>query len=39
MSKLLIDELNRYKIGARLGFCVPDNAGDNDTSLRVVLQP
>jgi hypothetical protein len=36
MASLLKQVLQTYKIGPRLGYCVLDNAGDNDTCLRVV---
>ena len=36
IALLLIEVLKTYEFGARLGFCVLDNAGDNDTSLRAV---
>jgi hypothetical protein len=36
MSYLLIETIKAYKLAKVLGFCVLDNAGDNDTSLRAV---
>ena len=36
MAQLLIEAIKAYKLAKVLGFCVLDNAGDNDTSLRVV---
>ena len=36
MSKLIVKALEVYKLGGRLGYCVLDNAGDNDTCLRAV---
>ena len=36
MAQLLIEAVKTYKLAKVLGFCVLDNAGDNDTSLRVV---
>lgn len=36
MSRLLIETITTYKLAHVLSFCVLDNAGDNDTSLRSV---
>jgi hypothetical protein len=36
MSCLLIETIEAYKLAHVLGFCVLDNARDNDTSLRSV---
>jgi hypothetical protein len=36
MATLLKQVLQTYKLGPRLGYCVLDNAGDNDTCLRAV---
>jgi hypothetical protein len=36
MSRLLIETIETYKLAHVLGFCVLDNARDNDTSLRSV---
>jgi hypothetical protein len=36
MAQLLIEAIMIYKLAKILGFCVLDNAGDNDTSLRMV---
>ena len=36
IAQLLIEAIKTYKLSIVLGFCVLDNAGDNDTSLCVV---
>ncbi len=36
MAPLIIKVLKIYELGPRLGFCVLDNAGDNDTALRSI---
>ncbi len=36
MATLLKEVLQTYNLGPRLGYCVLDNASDNDTCLRVV---
>ena len=36
MADLLIEVIEKYELGKVLGFCVLDNARDNDTSLRSV---
>jgi hypothetical protein len=33
MAQLVITTIQLYRLEARLGFCVMDNAGDNDTAL------
>ena len=36
MSSLVKEVLGTYKLGPRLGYCILDNAGDNDTCLRAI---
>ena len=36
MAQLLIQVIKTYNLANILGFCVLDNAGDNDTSLCIV---
>lgn len=36
MASLLIEVLQTYKLAPRLGFCMMDNASDNDTALDTI---